>query len=80
MKVTLKMPRVSMNMEEGTLVAWQKQPGDSFAEGDILYEIETEKVTSEFEAPCSGVMLEHLVEEGDDVPVGDDVCRIDKQD
>jgi len=79
-KVTLKMPRVSMNMEEGTLVAWRKQPGDSFTEGDILYEIETEKVTNEFEAPCSGKMLEHLAEEGDDVPVGDDVCRIDKQD
>ena len=69
MKVTLKMPRVSMNMEEGTLVAWRKHPGDSFAEGEILYEIETEKVTNEYEAPCSGVMLEHLVEQGDDVPV-----------
>ncbi len=77
MKVTLKMPRVSMNMEEGTLVAWRQQPGDSFTEGDILYEIETEKVTSEFEAPCFGTKLEHLAEEGDDVPVGDDVCRID---
>ena len=78
MKVTLKMPRLSMNMEEGTLVAWRKQPGDDFAEGDILYEIETEKVTNEYEAPCSGVMLEHLAEEGDDLLVGDDVCRIDK--
>ena len=78
MKVTLKMPRVSMNMEEGTLVALRKQPGEIFGEGDILYEIETEKVTSEYEAPCAGTMLEHLVDEGDDVPVGDDVCRIER--
>ena len=78
MKVALKMPRASMNMEEGTLVAWRVQPGESFKEGDILYDVETEKVTNEYEAPCSGVMLEHLVEEGTDVPVGDNVCRIER--
>ena len=80
MKVALKMPRVSMNMEEGTLTAWHKQPGEQFSEGDVLYEIETEKVTSEYEAPCSGVMLQHLAEEGDEVPVGENVCRIEKAD
>ena len=80
MKVALKMPRVSMNMEEGTLIAWRVQPGESFKEGDILYDVETEKATNEYEAPCAGVMLEHLVEEGDEVPVGDNVCRIDKTD
>ena len=80
MKMALKMPRIGMNMEEGTVVAWRLQPGESFKEGDILYELETEKVTSEYEAPCNGVMLEHLVDEGDDVPVGDNVCRIDKTD
>lgn len=78
MKVNLKMPRVSMNMEEGTLVAWRVQPNQPFKEGEILYDVETEKVTNEYEAPCDGVMLEHLVEEGDEVPVGDSVCRIDK--
>ena len=77
MKVTLKMPRISMNMEEGTLVVWRVQPGESFREGEILYDVETEKVTSEYEAPCNGTMLEHLAKEGDDVPVGDSVCRIE---
>jgi len=80
MKVALKMPRVSMNMEEGTVSAWRKQPGDSFTEGEILYEIETEKATSEVEAPCAGTMLEHMVAIGDDVPVGDPVCRIETVD
>ena len=77
MKITLKMPRVGMNMEEGTLVAWRVQPGKDFKEGDVLYDFETEKVTSEYEAPCDGTMLEHLADEGDDVPVGDHVCRIE---
>ncbi len=80
MRVALKMPRVGMNMEEGTIVAWHVQPDENFSEGDILYEFETEKVTSEYEAPCSGTMLEHLAAEGDDVPVGDNVCRIEKND
>jgi len=80
MKMALKMPRIGMNMEEGTVVAWRVRPGQSFKEGDILYEVETEKVTNEYEAPCNGVMLEHLVDEGDDVPVGDNVCRIEKAD
>lgn len=78
MKVTLKMPRVSMNMEEGMLVSWHVKPGDAFKEGDILYEVETEKVTNEYEAPCNGIMLEHLADEGDEVPVGDNVCQIEK--
>ena len=80
MKASLKMPRISMNMEEGTLVTWHVEPGAAFKEGDVLYDVETEKVTNEYEAPCDGVMLEHLVEEGDDVPVGDPVCRIERRD
>lgn len=78
MKVALKMPRIGMNMEEGTIVAWRVKPGESFKEGDPLYDVETEKVTNEFEAPCDGTMLEHLAAEGDNVPVGDSVCRIER--
>jgi len=78
MKITLKIPRISMNMEEGTVVAWHKPVGESFEVGDTLYEIETEKVTTEVEAPCDGIMLEHLVNEGDDVNVGDAVCKLEK--
>ena len=67
-----------MNMEEGTVVAWHKTQGEHFRTGETLYEIETEKVTSEIEAPCDGIMLEHLVNEGDDVIVGDAVCKLEK--
>lgn len=80
MKVALKMPRISMTMEEGTLVVWHVQPGETFKEGDILYEVETEKVTSEYNAPGGGTMLEHCAAEGDEVPVGDNVCRIETLD
>jgi len=77
MKVTLKLPRVSMNMEEAVVTTWRVKPGQSFAQGQILYEIETEKVTSEIEAPCDGDLLEIVAEEGAELEVGDPVCRID---
>lgn len=72
----LKLARIGMNMEEATLVAWRKAPGDEFAEGETLYEIETEKVVSEVPAPFAGAMLEHVVAEGDTMEVGDVVCKV----
>lgn len=77
MKMALKLPRISMNMEEGTVVAWRKQPGDAFREGEALYEIETEKATQEVEAPCDGRLVEILVAEGETVEVGAEVCRVE---
>jgi pyruvate/2-oxoglutarate dehydrogenase complex dihydrolipoamide acyltransferase (E2) component len=76
-KATLKLPRVSMNMEEGTITAWHKAPGEAFAAGEALYAVETEKVTTEIEAPCDGTLLEILVPEGEDADVGAPVCRIE---
>lgn len=80
MKVLLKLPKLSMNMDEATLVTWHKKVGESFNTGDTLYSLETEKVTSDVEAPCAGVLLETMVVEGEEVQVGASVCRIDKTD
>lgn len=77
MKAKLKLARVGMNMEEGTIVAWHKAPGESFKAGEILYEVETEKVNNEVEAPGDGTLLEILVEEGDVAEVGQDVCVVE---
>ncbi|AMK20799.1 hypothetical protein Sj15T_11550 [Sphingobium sp. TA15] len=77
MKMSLKLPMFGMNMEEGTIARWHVQLGADFALGDILYEVETEKVTSEVEAPCDGTLIEILVSEGDDAAVGAAVCRIE---
>lgn len=78
MKVTLKLPRLSSNMHEATISEWHRQPGEQFGTGDALYAIETEKVTTDVEAPCAGKMLEILVPAGDNAEVGDLVCVIDK--
>lgn len=77
MKIKLKLPRYGMNMEEATIVKWHKQPGDTIAEGDGLYEIETEKVTQLVEASGAGTMVEILVPEGEDATVGQAVCVVE---
>ena len=77
MKVKLKLARVGMNMQEATIVKWNKQPGDSFRAGEELYEIETEKVTQGVEAAGNGTLLEILVQEGEDAEVGQEVCAVE---
>ena len=77
MKVTVKLPKIGMTMEEATVVRFCRQPGEPFAAGDPIYEIETEKVTQEIEATADGVMLEHCVPEGENVAVGGQVCVVD---
>ena len=53
------------------------KPGDAFRQGEILYDIETEKATLEVEAPCDGRLVEILVPAGETVEVGAEVCRIE---
>lgn len=77
MKVKLKLAQVGMNMETATILAWHKQTGEAFSKGEPLYEIETEKVTQEIEAPGDGCLLEILVAEDEDADVGQEVCVVE---
>ena len=78
MRIGLKLNRIGMTMEEATLVKWHKRPGESFAKGEPLYDIETEKVTAEVEAPCAGTLVEISVGEGENAAVGQEVCSIEQ--
>jgi pyruvate/2-oxoglutarate dehydrogenase complex dihydrolipoamide acyltransferase (E2) component len=77
MKVNLKLNRVGMNMAEATIAKWHKQPGESFRAGDVLYEIETDKVTQEVTASGDGTLLEIRVPTGEVAAVGATVCTVD---
>jgi pyruvate/2-oxoglutarate dehydrogenase complex dihydrolipoamide acyltransferase (E2) component len=77
MKINLKLARVGMNMAEATIARWHKQPGESFRNGDVLYEIETDKVTQEVTAPADGKLLEILVPAGEIAAVGAAVCSVE---
>jgi pyruvate dehydrogenase E2 component (dihydrolipoamide acetyltransferase) len=65
MATEVKLPRLGQGMESGIIVKWLKSEGDKVEKGDVLYELETEKVTQEVEAEASGVLLKIAVEEGE---------------
>ena len=69
MFVEVLLPQWGMGMSEGTVVEWKKKVGDPVTEGEILADIETEKVIQELEAPATGVLTEIRVQEKEDAKV-----------
>ncbi len=76
MAETINMPKLGFDMAEGTLVRWVKQVGDNINKGDVLAEIETDKATVEVESSASGVVLQHIVDQGTVVPVNAPIAVI----
>ena len=70
MPVEIVMPKLGLTMTEGLIVEWRKKEGDPVKKGDILFVLETEKVTFEVEAPEDGALGKILVKEQETVPVG----------
>ena len=70
------MPKMGDAMEEGTLVKWLKSEGDDVSEGDVIAEIETDKVTLELEAENPGTLAQLIADEGQDIPVGEAIAFI----
>ena len=70
------MPALGMAQETGVLVAWRKQPGEAVAEGDVLFEVETDKAVQEVEAQASGYLTGVTAQEGAEVPVGQVIARL----
>jgi pyruvate/2-oxoglutarate dehydrogenase complex dihydrolipoamide acyltransferase (E2) component len=64
------MPKFGLTMHEGTIQRFFKGAGERVNAGDPLYEVETEKVLYEVEAPASGVVATTLFAEGDTVECG----------
>jgi pyruvate dehydrogenase E2 component (dihydrolipoyllysine-residue acetyltransferase) len=64
------MPKFGLTMHEGTIQRFFKAAGESVVAGEPLYEVETEKVLYEVEAPASGTLATRLFEEGATVECG----------
>jgi pyruvate/2-oxoglutarate dehydrogenase complex dihydrolipoamide acyltransferase (E2) component len=75
--VLLRMPKIGMEMTEAVLVRWLVDDGTTVERGSPIYEIETDKVANEIEAPASGT-LRRLVAEGETYPVGTLLAELDE--
>lgn len=63
------LPKLGLTMEEGTITEWHVKVGDAVQVGDLLCEVETDKLTNKIESKVAGVVKEILVQEDDTVPV-----------
>lgn len=73
------MPVLGMTMESGIIVEWMKKEGDSVTEGEVLFNVETDKSVMEVEAKASGTLLKILNEPGDDVPIQQVIAYIGEE-
>ena len=70
------LPRMGETMEEGTVLTWFKSPGDSFKRGEVLLELETDKMVVEVPALEDGDLLEILASEQSTVEIGSSLALI----
>ena len=77
MEKTLTLPRLGETMEEGTVLAWSKITGEEYDRGDILLELETDKMVVEVPALEDGKILEILAEEGAVIGIGEPIARVE---
>jgi 2-oxoglutarate dehydrogenase E2 component (dihydrolipoamide succinyltransferase) len=63
----IKVPILPESINEATVAAWHKKPGDYIELDDVIVEIETDKVVLEVPAEESGVLTEISAEEGETV-------------
>jgi 2-oxoglutarate dehydrogenase E2 component (dihydrolipoamide succinyltransferase) len=64
------MPQLGETVAEGTVTKWYKKVGDAIKADEALFDVETDKVSTEIPAPASGVIAEILVAEGTTAKVG----------
>ncbi|MCK5806177.1 MAG: E3 binding domain-containing protein, partial [Lentisphaeria bacterium] len=76
MATPIIMPKQGNTVEECLLSEWKIKLGDNIAVGDIIADIETDKTTGEVEATASGIVLALFWEEGDLIPVFQNICVV----
>ena len=74
--VQIAMPKLSDSMEEATVLAWLKRPGDIVKRGEPLVEVETDKATIVYEAEEAGVLEEILVDDGGAARLGATIATL----
>ncbi len=69
MATKVVLPMLGQTMEEGTIIRWIKQEGETVEKGEPLLEVMTDKVNMEVESPASGVLRKIIAQPEEVVPV-----------
>jgi pyruvate/2-oxoglutarate dehydrogenase complex dihydrolipoamide acyltransferase (E2) component len=70
MATIVKMPKLGLEMEQGTVLEWFFRTGEEVSEGDKIAEVESEKSIGEVDARESGAIRRIYIEAGESVPPG----------
>jgi 2-oxoglutarate dehydrogenase E2 component (dihydrolipoamide succinyltransferase) len=76
--VDVTIPQIGESITSVFIARWLKKPGEAVAEGDPLFEVDSDKASMEVPSPTGGVLRETLAEEGDEIDIGAVVARIDE--
>ena len=76
MAVNVSIPKLGMTMTEATMMAWHVEEGQAVQKGQIIAEIETDKIAFEVEAPADGVLLKVFSQIGQKYKVGKTIAVI----
>jgi pyruvate/2-oxoglutarate dehydrogenase complex dihydrolipoamide acyltransferase (E2) component len=76
----IRMPKLSMTMEEGEFGSWLVAAGDTVTKGMPVAVVMTDKVEMEIESEVAGTVTRLTTQEGDVVPVGDPLGYVDGTD
>ena len=69
MATEVVMPAMGLTVEKGIIVKWLKKEGDTVTKGEPIFEVEADKITTEVEAPATGILARIIVGEGIEVPI-----------
>ncbi len=77
MSIKITVPELGESVVEATVGEWHKQEGETVSVGDVLVELETDKVDLEVSAETAGVLARILHQQGADVQIGDVLAEIE---
>lgn len=69
MVTVIEMPSLSSTMKNGKVVKWHKREGDFVRKGEVLFEVQTDKVNVEVDSLVTGFLRKILLAEGLEAPV-----------
>ncbi|WP_052891440.1 2-oxoglutarate dehydrogenase complex dihydrolipoyllysine-residue succinyltransferase [Thermogemmatispora carboxidivorans] len=78
MAIDIRVPTLGESVVEATVARWHKREGEQVRQGEVLAELETDKVSVEVTADHDGVLTEILKREGEDVAVGEVLAHLEE--
>ena len=80
MKFTFNFPDLGEGLEEGTIMEWYVEIGQQVKMGDLLVQMETDKVVADIPSPKDGIITQLFGETGDVIKVGSPLVIIEIED